>query len=71
MLSKNLIIGSSINAIKPVGVLNKLAGSRAMLAWYQDKHVEVMNRPIGSGAISSKIYLVNAPLGTWFKRKMI
>ena len=54
MVSKNLTTGSSINASKPVGVLNKLTGSGAMLAWYQDKPVEVLNRPAGSGAILGK-----------------
>ena len=42
-----------------------------MLAWYQDKPAEVLNRLAGSGAISGKRDLVNAPLGTWFERKMI
>ena len=54
MLSKNLTTGSSINASKPVGVLNRLAGSGAMLAWYQDKPAEVLNRPTGSKEISGK-----------------
>ena len=50
MLSKNLTTGSSINASKPVGVLKRLAGSEAMLAWYQDKPVGVLNRIASSGA---------------------
>ena len=54
MLSKNLITGSSINASKPIGVLNRIAGSGAMLAWYQDKPVGVLNKPAGSRAISGK-----------------
>ena len=54
MLSKNLIKGSSINASKPVEVLNRLTRSGAMFAWYQDKLVEVLNMPIGSWAISDK-----------------
>ena len=54
MLSKNLITGSSINASKHVEVLNRIAGSRAMLAWYQDKPIGVLNRPAGSEAISGK-----------------
>ena len=66
MLSKNLKIGSSINASKPVGVLNRLTGSGAMLAWYQDKPVGVLNKPAGSEAISGKRDLVNALLCTWF-----
>ena len=66
MLSKNLTIGSSINAGKPVGVLNRLAGSGAMLAWYQDKPIEVLNKPAGNGEISGKRDLVNALLCTWF-----
>ena len=66
MLSKILKIGSSINASKPVGVLNRPVGSGAMLAWYQDKPVEVLNRPTGSGEISGKRDLVNAPLCTLF-----
>ena len=64
MLSKNLKQGSSINASKPIGVLNRLTGNGTMLAWYQGKPVEVLNRPVGSGAISSKIDLVNALLCT-------
>ena len=40
-----------------------------MLAWYQGKPLEVLNRPTGSGAISGKRDLVNAPLGTWFNKK--
>ena len=54
MLSKNLITGSSINASKSIGILNMLAGSEAMLAWYQDKPVGVLNRLAGGGAISGK-----------------
>ena len=54
MLSKNLTTGSSINASKLTEVLNRLTGSGAMLAWYQDKPVGVLNRPAGSGAISGK-----------------
>ena len=53
MLSNNLQ-GSLINANKPVGVLNRLTASGAMLAWYQDKPAKVLNRPAGSGAISDK-----------------
>ena len=64
ILSKNLKQGSLINASKPVGVLNRLAGSGTMLAWYQDKPVGVLNRPTGSGAISGKGDLVNALLYT-------
>ena len=47
-----------------MGVLNKLTGSGAMLAWYQDKLVGILNRPAGSGAISSKRDLANALLYT-------
>ena len=54
MLSKNLKTGSSIDESKPTGVLNRLAGSGTILAWYQDKHVEVLNRPTGNGAILGK-----------------
>ena len=64
MLSNNLKQGSSINASKPFRVLNRIGGSRAMLAWYQDKPIGVLNRPAGSGAISGKKDMVNAPLGT-------
>ena len=64
MLSKNSKHGSLINASKPIGVLNRLVGSRTMLAWYQDKLVEVLNRPAGSGAILGKRDLVNALLYT-------
>ena len=66
MLSKNLTTRSSINASKPVGVLNRLARSGAMLAWYQDKPVGVLNNPAGSEAISGKRDLVNALQSTWF-----
>ena len=51
MLSKNLKQGSSINASKPVEVLNRLAGSGIMIAWYQDKPVWVLNKFVGSGAM--------------------
>ena len=64
ILSNNLKHGSSINESKPVGVLNMIARSGAMLAWYQDKPIEVLNRPVGSGAISGKRDLVNALLCT-------
>ena len=64
MLSKNLQQGSSINESKPVGVLNRLAGSGAMLAWYQDKPVEVLNRLAGNREISGKRDMVNALLCT-------
>ena len=50
--------------------MNMLTSNGAMLAWYQDKPVEVLNRPVGSKAISSKRDLVNAPLGTWFNSKI-
>ena len=39
-----------------------------MLAWYQDKLVGVLRRLAGSGEISSKRDLVNAPLCTWFRK---
>ena len=64
MLSKNLITGSLINAIKPVGVLNRLPGNVTMLEWYQDKPVEVLNRHASSGEILGKKDLVNALLCT-------
>ena len=54
MISKNLTMGSLINVSKHVGVLNRLIGNEAMLAWYQDKPIGVLNRPAGSGAISGK-----------------
>ena len=54
MLNKNLITGSSINASKPVEALKRRTSSGAMLAWYQDKPVEVLNRPTGSREISGK-----------------
>ena len=66
MLSKNLQHRSSINASKPVRVLNTLAGSGTMLAWYQGKPIEVLKRPAGSGAILGKRDFVNALLCTWF-----
>ena len=37
-----------------------------MLTCYQDKPIEVLNRPAGSGTISGKIDMVNAPLFTSF-----
>ena len=70
MLSKKLKHGSSINASKPVGVLNRLASSGAMLSWYQDKLVGVLNMLASSGAISGKIALVNVPLGTCVNNKI-
>ena len=71
MLSNNLKQGSSINASKPVKVLNRLAGSGTMLAWYQGKPSRVLNRSSSSGAISGKRDLVNAPLCTWFGKMII
>ena len=50
MLSNNLQV-SLVNASKLVVVLNTPAGSKAMLAWYQDKTAEVLNKSAGSGAI--------------------
>ena len=64
MLSNNLKQKISINASKPIRVLNNLVGSGTMLAWYQGKPVEELNRPIGSRAIPSKRDLVNALLCT-------
>ena len=49
---------------KHVGVLNRPAGSGAILAWYQDKPVKVLNRLAGNRAISGKGDLVNALLYT-------
>ena len=54
MLSNIFKKGSLVGASKPVVVLNRIAGSEAMLAWYQDKPVEVLNRPAHSGEISGK-----------------
>ena len=54
MLSKNIITRSLINASKPIGVLNRLAGSGAMLAWYQEKPVGVLNMPASNVPISGK-----------------
>ena len=54
MLRNNLKLGSLINASKPAMVLNRLAGSGTILAWYQDKPVGVLNRITSSGVISSK-----------------
>ena len=51
MLSKNLQHGSSINASKPVGVLNNLTRSGTILAWYQDKPIGVLNMLVGSGTM--------------------
>ena len=59
-----------INASKPIGVLNRLAGNGAMLAWYQDKPIGVLNRLAGSRAILGKRALVNAPLGTCVNNKI-
>ena len=70
MLSSIFKQGIVVSASKPIGVLNKLANSGAMLAWYQDKLAEVLNMHAGSGAISGKRDLVNAPLGRWFKIKI-
>ena len=51
MLCNNLKPGSSINASKPTGVLNRLTSSGTIFAWYQDKPVGVLNRPAGSGSM--------------------
>ena len=69
MRSKNLKQGSSINASKPVGVLNRLAGSGTMLAWYQGKPVGVLNRLAGSGDMlawykDKPVELLNRPAGS-------
>ena len=69
MISKKLQKGRSINASKPVRVLNRLAGSGTMLAWYQDKPVEVLNRPVGSGTLlawyqDKPIGVLNRPTGS-------
>ena len=64
MISKNLQQGSSINASKPIRVLNRLAGSGTMLAWYQYKLIGELNRPAGSREILGKRDMVNAPLCT-------
>ena len=69
MLSNIWKQGSSVNASNPVGVLKRPTGSGAMIASYQDKLAELMNRPSGSGAISGKRDLVNAPLCTWLVKK--
>ena len=53
ILSKKLQ-GSLINASKPIRVLNRLAGSGTMLAWYQGKPIGVLNRPVGSKWMLSK-----------------
>ena len=37
---------------KPVGILNRSAGSGAMQAWHQDNFAGVLNRPAGSEAMS-------------------
>ena len=68
MLSNNLQ-GSLINASKLVRVLNRIVESGDMLAWYQDKLVEVLNNPTGSRAILGKRGLVNALLCTWFVKQ--
>ena len=54
MLRNNLKPGRSINASKPAEVLNRLAGSRTILAWYQDKPTGVLNRLASNGAILGK-----------------
>ena len=53
MLSNNLQ-GSLINASKPVKVLNRLTSNKAMLAWYQDNPVGVLNGPARNEAISGQ-----------------
>ena len=64
LLIKNSKYRSSINASKPIEVLNRLASSGTMLAWYQGKPIGVLNKPAGSGAIPGKGDLVNALLCT-------
>ena len=71
MLSKNLKQGSSINASKPTGVINRLTGSGIMFMWYQDKPIRVLNRSAGIETILGKRYLVNVPLCTWFVKMII
>ena len=69
MLSNIFKQGSPVSASKLIRVLNMLTGSGAMLAWYQDKPVKVLNRPAGSGAISGKRGMVNELLCTWFVKQ--
>ena len=54
MKSTKLKSGSSINASKPLEVLNRLVGTWIILAWYQDKPAGVLNRIARSRAISGK-----------------
>ena len=69
MLSKNLQHRSSINASKPVGVLNRIVGSGTMLAWYHGKPVRVLNRLAGSGVMLAGYQdkptgVLNMPIGS-------
>ena len=68
MLSNIFKQGSLVSASKPVGVLNRLTGSGAMLPWYQDKLIEVLNRHAGSGAMlawyqDKPVEVLNRPTG--------
>jgi hypothetical protein len=45
------VVGS---VCKPVGILNRSAGSRAIQARRQDNFAGVLNRPVGSEAMSGK-----------------
>ena len=64
MVSNNLKQESSINASKPIEVLNRFTGSGTMLAWCQGKPIRVLNRLAGSGEIPGKRDLANALLCT-------
>ena len=68
MPSKIINKGSSVNTSKPVGVLNMLTGSRAMLVWYQGKPIGVLNRLAGSGAIPGKREIINTLLCIWLNQ---
>ena len=68
MPSKIINKGSSINTNKPIGVLNRLAGSGAMLVWHQSKPAGVFNRFAGSEAILGKRDIINILSCIWLNQ---
>jgi hypothetical protein len=52
---QNKILIRAVGSVcKPVGILNRSAGSGAIQAWRQDNFAGVLNRPAGSEAMSGK-----------------
>ena len=52
---QNKILIRAVGSVcKPAGILNRSAGSGEMQAWRQDNFAGVLNRPVGSEAMSGK-----------------